>query len=270
EKDGALWFRSTHYGDDKDRVIKRNNGEYTYLASDIAYHKNKYDRGFKLLVNVWGADHHGYVNRLKNSIKALNIDVSNLKIQLIQMVSLIKGGERISMSTRAGEFITLRWLIDEVGSDAARYFYLMRDINSQLDFDIDLAKSKTNENPVYYIQYAHARVHSLKKNAKEKGLEPTTKENIELLSLESEIELIKKIYDFRNVLKSATINLEPHRICYYLQEIAGMFHNYYYNTKIVDESDKELSSARLLLSDTVAKTISIGLDLLGVSAPEKM
>lgn len=271
EKDGALWFKSAQHGDDKDRVIKRNNGEYTYLASDIAYHKNKYDRGFKLLVNVWGADHHGYVNRLKNSIKALNIDVSNLKIQLIQMVSLIKGGERISMSTRAGEFITLRWLIDEVGSDAARYFYLMRDINSQLDFDIDLAKSKTNENPVYYVQYAHARVHSLKRNAKEKGLEITINENsIELLTLESEIELIKKIYDFRNVLRSAAVNLEPHRICYYLQEISGMFHNYYYNTKIVDESNKRLSNARLLLSEAIAKTIEIGLDLLGVTAPDKM
>lgn len=270
EKDGALWFKSEQFGDDKDRVIKRSTGEYTYFASDIAYHKNKYDRGFEFLVNVWGADHHGYVNRLKNGVKALGIDTENLKIQLIQMVSLIKGGERISMSTRAGEFITLRWLLDEVGSDAARYFYLMRDINSQFDFDIDLAKSKSNDNPVYYIQYAHARVCSLKRNAEEKGIKYNLNQDLEKLTLSSEIEIIKKIYDLKNVVKTATINLEPHRICYYLQELAGMFHNYYYNTPIVDENDLKMTNARLSLAEGVAKTIKLGLDILGVSAPERM
>jgi len=270
EKDNALWFKSQQLGDDKDRVIKRSTGEYTYFASDIAYHKNKFDRGFELIVNVWGADHHGYVNRLKNGVKALGINVENLKIQLIQMVSLIKGGERISMSTRAGEFITLRWLLDEVGSDAARYFYLMRDINSQFDFDIDLAKSKSNENPVYYIQYAYARVCSLKRNAEEKGIKYTLKKNLDLLTQPAEIDIIKKIYDLRNVIKTATLNLEPHRICYYLQDLAGMFHTYYYNTPIIDEKDIKITNARLSLSEAVAKTISVGLDILGVSAPERM
>ncbi|MGC9062645.1 arginine--tRNA ligase, partial [Calditerrivibrio sp.] len=267
EKDNALWFKSEQLGDDKDRVIKRSTGEYTYFASDIAYHKNKFERGFEFLVDVWGADHHGYVNRLKNGVKALGIDVENLKIQLIQMVSLIKGGERISMSTRAGEFITLRWLLDEVGTDAARYFYLMRDINSQFDFDIDLAKSKSNDNPVYYIQYAHARVCSLKRNATEKGIEFKINCDLELLTLPSEIEIIKKLYDFKNVVKTATINLEPHRICYYLQDLAGLFHTYYYNTTIVDENDLKTTNARLSLSEAVAKTISLGLNILGVSAP---
>ncbi|MCX8084776.1 MAG: arginine--tRNA ligase [Calditerrivibrio sp.] len=270
EKDNALWFRSTYYGDDKDRVIKRSTGEYTYFASDIAYHKNKYDRGFEFLVNVWGADHHGYVNRLKSGVKALGLNVENLKIQLIQMVSLIKGGERVSMSTRAGEFITLRWLVDEVGADAARYFYLMRDINSQFDFDIDLAKSKSNDNPVYYIQYAHARVNSLKRNAQEKGISIQLNETLDSLTLPTEIEIIKKIYDFKNVITMATQHLEPHRICYYLTELAGLFHNYYYNTPIVDEKDPILTNARLTLSEAVATTIRIGLDILGVSAPEKM
>ncbi|MGB9732111.1 arginine--tRNA ligase [Calditerrivibrio nitroreducens] len=270
EKDNALWFKSEQLGDDKDRVIKRSTGEYTYFASDIAYHKNKFERGFEFLVDVWGADHHGYVNRLKNGVKALGIDVENLKIQLIQMVSLIKGGERISMSTRAGEFITLRWLLDEVGTDAARYFYLMRDINSQFDFDIDLAKSKSNDNPVYYIQYAHARVCSLKRNATEKGIEFKINCDLELLTLPSEIEIIKKLYDFKNVVKTATINLEPHRICYYLQDLAGLFHTYYYNTTIVDENDLKTTNARLSLSEAVAKTISLGLNILGVSAPERM
>jgi len=270
EKDNALWFKSEQFGDDKDRVIKRSTGEYTYFASDIAYHKNKFERGFEYLVDVWGADHHGYVNRLKNGVKALGIDVENLKIQLIQMVSLIKGGERISMSTRAGEFITLRWLLDEVGTDAARYFYLMRDINSQFDFDIDLAKSKSNDNPVYYIQYAHARVCSLKRNAKEKGIDFKISNDLELLTLPSELEIIKKLYDFKNVIKTATINLEPHRICYYLQDLAGLFHTYYYNTTIVDENDLKTTNARLSLSEAVAKTISLGLNILGVSAPERM
>lgn len=270
EKDNALWFKSEELGDDKDRVIKRSTGEYTYFASDIAYHKNKYERGFELLVDVWGADHHGYVNRLKNGVKALGIDVENLKIQLIQMVSLIKGGERISMSTRAGEFITLRWLLDEVGADAARYFYLMRDINSQFDFDIDLAKSKSNDNPVYYIQYAHARVCSLKRNAEEKGIKYTINEDLEKLTLPYEIEIIKKLYDFKNVVKMATLNLEPHRICYYLQELAGLFHTYYYNTTIIDEKDTKLTNARLSLADAVAKIIYAGLEILGVSSPEKM
>lgn len=270
EHDGALWFRSTKYGDDKDRVIKRKNGEYTYLASDIAYHRNKFDRGFKLLIDVWGADHHGYVNRLKNSMKALGKDADRLKIQLIQMVSLIQSGERVSMSTRAGEFITLKWLVDEVGKDAARYFYLMRDINSQFDFDIDLAKSRSNDNPVYYVQYAHARVHSLKRNALEKGITYIPVSYIELLTDEKEIEIIKKIYDFKNVVKTATLNLEPHRICYYLQEVASLFHNYYYNTKIVDENDKGMTNARLNLAEAVAIVIKIGLEMLGVDAPERM
>lgn len=270
ESEGALWFRSTDYGDDKDRVLIRSNGEYTYFASDIAYHRNKFKRGFEHVVNVWGADHHGYVKRLKSAVNAIGLNDENLDIRLVQMVSLIQNGEKISMSTRAGKFVELRWLIDEVGKDAARYFYIMRDINSQLEFDIDLAKSKSSENPVYYIQYAHARVCSILRNAAEKGISYNLGENLDLLTETSEIDLIKKIYEFTTILRAAAQFREPHRVPYYLQELAALFHNYYKNNQIVIENDINKTNARISLCEGVAKTVKFGLSLIGVDAPEKM
>ncbi|KAA0257412.1 arginine--tRNA ligase [Deferribacter autotrophicus] len=269
EKDGALWFKSTEFGDEKDRVVKKADGSYTYFASDIAYHLDKLNRGYEILIDVWGADHHGYINRIKGALKAFGESDEKLTIVLIQMVNLIKEGKRISMSTRAGEFITLKWLLDEVGADAARYFYLMRDHNAQFDFDIDLAKSKSSDNPVYYVQYAHARVNSLFENAKSKNIDFKEGENLELLTEPQEKELIKKMYEFKKIIKAAAAHLEPHRITYYLQDLAALFHNYYYNTKIITD-DHKVTNARLNLSKAVAITIRFGLSILGVNAPEKM
>lgn len=270
EKDNALWFKSTEYGDDKDRVLKRGSGELTYFASDIAYHRNKIKRRFDNLINVWGADHHGYVKRLKSSIAALGYSEDILEIKLIQMVSLIENREKISMSTRAGTFIELRWLIDKVGKDAARYFYIMRDINSQLEFDIDLAMSKTSDNPVYYIQYAYARICSILRNAKEKNINYEIGKHLEYLTGDQDIDIIKKLYEFKNVLKTAAINREPHRIPYYLQELAALFHNYYKNNQVLIDEDIKTTSARVNLSLGVAKVIKFALNLIGVDAPEKM
>jgi arginyl-tRNA synthetase len=269
EKDGAIWFKSTEYGDDKDRVLKKSTGEFTYFASDIAYHKNKYDRGLEEVIDVWGADHHGYVKRLSSAIESMGINPERFNVVLIQMVSLIKNGEKISMSTRAGKFVTLSWLVNEVGQDAARYFYAMRNHESQFDFDIDLAKSKSSDNPVYYVQYAHARVKSLLRTAKEKNISVQIGENLDLLKLPEEIDLIKKIYEEKNILELSAKYLEPHRISYYLQELASMFHSYYYNNQIIME-DIKLTNARLSLSVAIASTIKFCLDLLGVSAPERM
>lgn len=270
EKEGALWFNSTKYGDDKDRVLRRGNGEFTYFASDIAYHRNKIKRGFDNLINVWGADHHGYVKRLKSSISALGYNEEMLEVKLVQMVNLIEGGEKISMSTRAGTFVELSWLTEKVGSDAARYFYIMRDINSQFEFDIDLAKSKTSDNPVYYIQYAHARVCSIIRNAKEKNIRYEVGKFLEKLSSKQDIDLIKKLYEFRSVLETAGRDREPHRIAYYLQDLAALFHNYYKNNKILIEDDVGTTSARVTLSLGVKEVINFALNLIGVSAPDKM
>jgi len=270
EKDGALWFNSTKYGDDKDRVLRRSNGELTYFASDIAYHRNKIKRGFDNLINVWGADHHGYVKRLKSSIRALGYNEEMLEVKLVQMVSLIEGGEKISMSTRAGTFVELSWLTEKVGSDAARYFYIMRDINSQFEFDIDLAKSKTSDNPVYYIQYAHARVCSIIRNAEEKNIRYEVGKFLDKLNSDQDIALIKKLYEFRSVLETASRTREPHRIPYYLQDLAALFHNYYKNNQILIEDDVETTSARVTLSLGVKEVIKFALSLIGVSAPDKM
>ncbi|UOD34175.1 arginine--tRNA ligase [Deferribacteraceae bacterium V6Fe1] len=270
EQDGALWFNSTKYGDDKDRVLRRSNGELTYFASDIAYHRNKIKRGFDNLINVWGADHHGYVKRLKSSISALGYNEEMLEIKLVQMVSLIEGGEKISMSTRAGTFVELSWLTEKVGSDAARYFYIMRDINSQFEFDIDLAKSKTSDNPVYYIQYAHARVCSILRNAEEKNIRYEVGKFLNKLDSEQDIALIKKLYEFKSVLETACRTREPHRIPYYLQDLAALFHNYYKNNQVLIEDDVETTSARVTLSLGVKEVIKFALSLIGVGAPDKM
>ncbi|MBQ3033263.1 MAG: arginine--tRNA ligase [Deferribacterales bacterium] len=269
EKDGALWLSTEKKGDDKDRVLKKSTGEYTYFAPDIAYHADKYARGFDYLIDVWGADHHGYIKRMTCAIEALGYKGESFEATLVQMVNLIKGGEKISMSTRSGSFIPLNWLIDEVGADAARFFYNMRSHDAQFDFDIDLAKATSSDNPVYYVQYAHARVYSLISNAQAKGHKYERGIGLERLTGESETGLIKEMLRLKYVTEKAAIHLEPHRIAYYLQELAGAFHSYYYANQIIS-SDTELTNARLTLCEAAAITIRHGLALLGVSAPERM
>ncbi len=270
EKDGALWFASEKNGDDKDRVLRKSTGEYTYFTPDIAYHEDKYMRGFDRLIDVLGADHHGYVKRMNCAINALGHDESSFEAMLIQMVNLVKDGEKLSMSTRSGTFIELSWLIDEVGKDAARFFYNMRGHESQFDFDINLAKSKSSDNPVYYIQYAHARVFSLIANAKDKGHEYKRGEGLEKLIQTSEMEIIKCMMKLQNIIELSSKHLEPHRIAHQLQELAALFHNYYYANKIIILNDSETTNARLTLAESVACAIRFGLSLLGVSAPERM
>lgn len=268
-KDGAVWLRSEKLGDEKDRVLQKSDGSYTYLMPDIAYHMNKYERGYDLLIDVWGADHHGYIKRMSSALELLGFDAKSFEVVLVQMVGLVKGGERIVMSTRAGQFVTLDWLIDEVGVDAARFFYNMRSADSQFEFDLDLAKSRSSDNPVYYIQYAHARVSSLYANAHDKGIK-ISGNHVDKLTLPEEINLIKKLMDFPSMLATAAKYNEPHRLTHYLTELAGDFHSYYYTTVIVNEEDKEHSLARLSLCKGVASVIKYGLTLLGVSAPERM
>lgn len=270
EQDGALWLKTSSIGDDKDRVLRKSTGEYTYFTPDIAYHQNKYDRGFEYLVDIWGADHHGYIKRMQCALECLHHDLSTFKVSLIQMVNLIQNGEKISMSTRSGEFIPLSWLIDEVGIDAARFFYNMRSHDAQFDFDIDLAKSKSNDNPVYYIQYAHARVHSLIANAEEKGIKYERGAGLEDAIGAEEVQLIKNMIKLKYVIELAAVHLEPHRIAYHLQELASSFHSYYYSNKILNPDNKELTTGRLTICEAVAVTIKTGLEILGVSAPERM
>ena len=270
EKDGALWLKTTDMGDDKDRVLRKSTGEYTYFTPDIAYHQNKYDRGYEYLIDIWGADHHGYIKRMQCALKCLNHKDESFKATLIQMVNLIQNGEKISMSTRSGEFIPLSWLINEVGVDAARFFYNMRSHDAQFDFDIDLAKSKSNENPVYYIQYAHARVNSLIENAKEKGIEYKKGEGLESAIGVQEVNLIKNMVKLKYVIELAAANLEPHRVSYHLQELAAAFHSYYYNNKILNSEDVSTTCGRLTICEAAAVTIKQGLDILGVSAPKRM
>lgn len=272
EKDGALWLKSTDYGDDKDRVVIRDNGVPTYLAADIAYHKNKYDRGFKSLINIWGADHHGYVARVKAAIAALGYDPKQLEVLLLQMVSLFRDGKPVKMSKRTGQAITLNELIEEVGTDAARYFFIMRSLDTQLDFDLDLAKSHSNENPVYYIQYAHARIYSIYRQAKEAGVHldmDWSNVKWDALKDEQELELIKKMAAFPEEIQRAARERAPHRIAHYVYELAGLFHTFYNHCRIIQE-DKELEKARLALVTAVRITIANSLAILGVSAPEKM
>lgn len=272
EKDGALWLKSTDYGDDKDRVVIRDNGVPTYLAADIAYHKNKYDRGFKSLINIWGADHHGYVARVKAAIAALGYDPSQLEVLLLQMVSLFRDGKPVKMSKRTGQAITLNELIEEVGTDAARYFFIMRSLDTQLDFDLDLAKSHSNENPVYYIQYAHARIYSIYRQAKEAGVNldmDWSDVHWDTLKDDQELELIKKMAAFPEEVQRAARERAPHRIAHYVYELAGLFHTFYNHCRIIQE-DKELEKARLALVTAVRITIANSLAILGVSAPEKM
>jgi arginyl-tRNA synthetase len=272
EKDGALWFRSTDFGDEKDRVVKRENGATTYFASDIAYHANKYDRGYSKIINIWGADHHGYLPRVKAAMSALDEDTDKFEVVFIQFANLIRNGKKLSMSTRAGEFISLSELIEEVTSEAARFFYINRKGNQHLDFDLDLAKEQSKDNPLYYIQYAHARICSvfdkLEEN-KKSYKESIAIDSLDQLNSEQEIEIQKLLSQFPEVVIRSAANYEPHLICYYLRNLAGTFHSYYNNEKILVEKESTLQ-ARLFLISAVRQVVFNGLTILGISAPKTM
>lgn len=270
ERDGALWFFMDDDQDEKDRVLVRATGEPTYFASDVAYHTEKIERGYDLLVDIWGSDHHGYVPRVKAAIEAFGFPSDRLKVLLVQFVNLIRDGQKISMSTRSGEFITLREVLDEVGSDAARFFFLTKRSDSHLDFDLDLAKKQSSDNPVYYVQYAHARISSIFRIAQEKGIDADyTNADLNILNLPEEIALMKKLSDFPDVLSEAAQALEPHRITFYLMELAELFHSYYHDNKVLTE-DAEVKKARLFLVEAIRLVISNGLTILGVSSPVRM
>jgi arginyl-tRNA synthetase len=272
QQDGALWFRATDFGDEKDRVLVRDNGQTTYFASDIAYHMDKLERGFERVIDVWGADHHGYVPRVKAALQAMGDDPSKLDVLLVQFAILYKGGERMQMSTRSGEFVTLRELRAEVGNDAARFFYVTRKCEQHMDFDLDLAKSQSADNPVYYIQYAHARVCSVLRQLDEKGLqrdEQRGAKNLHLLHEDHEQALMVSLSRYPEVLEAAALHHEPHAVAHYLRELANDFHTYYNAHQFLVESDA-LRDARLNLIVATRQVIRNGLSLLGVSAPESM
>ena len=271
EGEGALWFKASEFGDEKDRVVRRSNGEITYFASDIAYHLEKFDRGYERLIDVWGADHHGYVPRLKASLAGLGREPGDLEVVLVQMVNLLRAGEPVAMSTRAGEFVTLREVIDEVGADSARFLFLTRRSDSPLDFDLEVAKQKSMDNPIFYVQYAHTRVCSVLRKAAEAGVAPppVAQADWEQLKLPEEIDLARRLGEYPQMVEAAALSLEPHRVTYYLQELAGQFHSYYNAHRILGEAP-ELTGARLLLAQAVGVVLAGGLGLLGVSAPESM
>jgi arginyl-tRNA synthetase len=277
EKDGALWINTSDLGDDKDRVIRKSDGEFTYFASDISYHLDKWKRGFSKAINIWGADHHGYIQRMKGALKANDIDEEWLSVLLIQLVKLWKGGQELKMSKRAGQFVTLRELMDEVGVDAARFVFLSKNHDSPLDFDIDLAKKHDSDNPVYYVQYAHARICSIFKKAEEEGISlPQNPENVlGLLILDEEMALIRFMAEFPSLLENICKVFEPHRLTYYLTELASLFHKYFnlgmkIPEKRIVSGDLSLSQARLFMADAIRIVLYNGLDLLGIQAPERM
>ena len=269
--DGAKWFKTTDFGDEKDRVVVRANGVSTYFAADLAYHKNKFDRGFDRVIDIWGADHHGYVPRMSAGAQALGRAQGDLQIVLVQLVNLLRAGTPVAMSTRAGEFVTLREVIDEVGTDAARFIFLTRRSDSQLDFDLEVAKARGNDNPVYYVQYAHARLSSLFEVARERGPAPPAADldRFAPLTAPEEIQLIKLLGEYPEVLANSALHLEPHRITYYLHQLVAEFHSYYNRYRILGE-DEALTEARLGLAEALRVVIHNGLQLLGVTAPEKM
>lgn len=272
EKDGALWFCTTDYGDEKDRVVVRSNGQTTYFASDIAYHQDKFDRGFNRVIDVWGADHHGYIPRIKACISASGRNSDDFNVILVQLVSLVRDGQPVAMTTRGGVFETLKDVVDEVGTDAARFFFLSRHYESQLEFDLELAKKKSNDNPVFYVQYVHARISSiLRKAAEEKNITDVERNDdaVSLLTEEEDMTLIKALARYPQVIETAGGNLEPHRISYYLMDLASQFHAYYNKHKVLTD-DPRLTLGRLYLILAVKKVIKNGLSLLGVSAPERM
>ncbi|MEK4078896.1 arginine--tRNA ligase [Solibacillus sp. FSL K6-1126] len=269
DEDGATWFRSTTFGDDKDRVLIKNDGSYTYLTPDIAYHEDKLRRGFDKLINIWGADHHGYIPRMKAAIEALGYDRGTLEVDIIQMVQLYKNGEKFKMSKRTGNAVTMRELVEEVGLDAVRYFFVKTAGDSHMDFDLDLAVSQSNENPVYYAQYAHARISSILRAANEQGFEASL-ENLNLLVAEKEEDVLKKVGAFPQIVADAAKHRTPHRIANYIQDLAAAFHSFYNAEKVLNQDNKELTEARLALITAVKATLANALKLIGVSAPEKM
>ncbi|MBW2176369.1 MAG: arginine--tRNA ligase [Deltaproteobacteria bacterium] len=271
EQDGAQWFRTTDYGDEKDRVVVRKNGQTTYFASDIAYHQDKYDRGFETVIDVWGADHHGYIPRVTASVEASGYRREQFGVILVQLVNLLRGGEPVAMSTRSGDFVTLNDVIQEVGCDAARFIFLTRHYESPLDFDLELAKKKTNDNPVYYVQYVHARISSIVAKGREKGIHPGACEDhiLAQLTQPEEINLIKAMSRYPETVRLSAENMEPHRVTYYLMNLASAFHSYYNKHRVLTD-DPDLARARLFLVLAVKIIIKNGLTLLGVSAPEKM
>jgi arginyl-tRNA synthetase len=267
-KDGAKWFSSSKFGDEKDRVVQRENGEFTYFAGDIAYHLNKFERGFERVIDIWGADHHGYIARVKGALQALGYDPNRLTIALVQFAVLYRDGKKVSMSTRAGEFVTLRELRQEVSNDAARFFYVLRKSDQHLDFDLDLAKSQSNENPVYYIQYAHARICSV---LQEWGGDTATLMQADTSPLTSahELALLQRLMDYPEIVEGAVRELSPHLIAFYLKELAAEFHSYYNATRFL-VPEAQVRSARLALVTAIRQVLHNGLRLLGVSCPEKM
>ncbi|MEN9461768.1 MAG: hypothetical protein RIS84_1788, partial [Pseudomonadota bacterium] len=271
EQNGALWFRSSSFGDEKDRVLVRENGLMTYFASDIAYHLNKIERGFDVLINIWGADHHGYIPRVKAAMSALGANPECLTVLLVQFATLYRGTERLQMSTRSGEFVTLRELRDDVGNDAARFFYVQRKSEQHLDFDLDLAKSQSSDNPVYYVQYAHARIASVLRELTERGLPVHEFKAADLASLDSPHEqtLLTRLARYPEVIEAAARAYEPHQIAYYLRELAQDFHTYYNAYKFLID-DANLRNARLSLSKAVQQVLRNGLSIIGVSAPDVM
>lgn len=270
EQDGATWLRSTDFEDDKDRVLIKNDGSYTYLLPDIAYHKDKLDRGFEKLINIWGADHHGYIPRMKAAIQALGYNKEALEVEIIQLVHLYKNGEKMKMSKRTGKAVTMRDLVEEVGLDATRYFFAMRSADTHLDFDLDLAVSQSNENPVYYAQYAHARISSILRQGKEQGIELTDELNAALITAEKEFDLLKKLGEFPQAVGEAALKRMPHRITNYIYDLASTFHSFYNAEKVLDADNLERTKARLALIQAAQITLRNALALIGVSAPEKM
>ena len=269
-KDGAIWFRSTDFGDEKDRVVKRENGQTTYFASDIAYHMNKFDRGFDRVINIWGADHHGYITRVKASLTALGYDAERLEILLVQFANLFENGEKVSMSTRSGEFVTLKQLREDVGLDAARFFYVMRKPDQHMNFDLDLARDESADNPVYYLQYAHARICSVKRQCEDRGLKLSLeKANLNRLDNSHEQHIIKQIGLYPEWVLRAAMRREPHILVKYLRDLANQFHSWYNAHQFIVD-DVELRDARVALASAVGQVMSNGLGLLGVSAPAKM
>ncbi|MDZ7582578.1 MAG: arginine--tRNA ligase [Deltaproteobacteria bacterium] len=271
EKDGALWFKTSDLGDEKDRVVVRQNGQTTYFASDIAYHEDKYRRGFQRVIDVWGADHHGYIARMQAAIEACGHQRNQFDVILVQLVNLLRGGQPVAMSTRTGEFVTLRDVIDEVGKDAARFIFLTRHYESPLDFDLEVAKQQTNENPVYYVQYVHARISSIVRKAVENGMTDLRWDQTAIAQLREpeEIHLIKILAQYPEAVTASAEKLEPHRITFFLMNLAAAFHAYYNKHRVLSE-DPLLSRGRLCLAESIRKVVRNGLALLGVDAPEKM
>jgi arginyl-tRNA synthetase len=270
EEGGATWFRSTELGDDKDRVLIKNDGSFTYLLPDVAYHKDKLERGFEKLINIWGADHHGYIPRMKAAIQALGYDRDALEVEIIQLVHLYKDGEKMKMSKRTGKAVTMRDLVDEVGLDAVRYFFAMRSADTHMDFDLDLAVSQSNENPVFYAQYAHARISSILRAGEEQGFTFEQQADFSMIETEKEIDVLKKLGEFPLAVGEAAVKRMPHRITNYIFELASVFHSFYNADKVLDVENPERTKARLGLIKAVQITLKNALELIGVSAPEKM